>query len=279
MTTFSRRFVDLPHGQMHVRTCGSPDLPVLVMCHAAPHSSYTLMPLAAHLAAARHVVLIDTAGTGDSAPLPGSELTVADLAAAHWQVIDALGLDEIDLYGSHTGASICTELSIAHGERIRRIVMDGLSVFSGAEVDNLIDHEHAPVFHLDRDGTQLMKAWSMVRDGWLFWPWWDRRSEARRLTDLPSAEYLHGEVIEFLKACTTYHRNYNAGIVYPKRDRLPLIRNPVLITACPSDQFYDHLERAVALIPGAVARETPERDGDGGSSTAALMLEFLDAAT
>ena len=276
MSNFRRQFIDVAHGQMHIRTCGDPRLPALVMFHAAPSTSFTLVPLAEHLAARRHVVLVDTAGNGDSTPLANAELSVADLAATHWQVIEALGLKSVDLYGSHTGASICIEFSIAHGDRIRRIVMDGLSVFTQDDIDHLIDHEHAPPITPDLEGTQLTRVWSMVRDAWLFWPWWDRRHEARRALDLPSAEHLHAEAIEFLKGCTTYHRNYNAGIRYAKRARLPLVRNPVLITACSSDQFVDHLERGVALIPGATSEVTPERNKDGGAEAAAAMLEFLD---
>lgn len=276
MRVFHRQFVDVSHGQMHVRTAGDPRLTTLVMFHAAPSTSYTLLPLASHLAAGRHVILVDTAGNGDSAPLPDADIGVRELAAAHWEVIESLGLESVDLYGSHTGASICAELSIAHGDRIRRIVMDGLSVFAQSDIDNLIDHGHAPRLEPDLDGTQLAKAWSMVRDAWLFWPWWDRRQQARRGLDLPSAETLHNETIEFLKGCTTYHRNYNAGIRYAKYARLPLVRNPVLITACPSDQFVGHLDRGVRLIPGARSQVTPDRDKDGGADAAAMMLDFLD---
>lgn len=261
---------------MHLRTAGDPLLPPLVMFHPAPATGYTLLPLARHLAAGRRVILVDTAGNGDSAPLTRPETEVADLAASHWEVIEALGLDAVDLYGSHTGASICAELSISHGDRVRRIVMDGLSVFDQDDVDHLLSHEHAPPITPDLDGTQLAKVWSMVRDAWLFWPWWDRRQEARRALDLPPADVLHNETIEFLKGCTTYHRNYNAGIRYPKRARLPLVRNPVLVTACPSDQFVDHLDSGTALIPGAKAQLTPDRDKDGGAEAAALMLDFLN---
>lgn len=276
MTLFRRRFVDVSHGQMHLRSAGDPGLPPLVMFHPAPATGYTLLPLARHLAAGRHVILVDTAGNGDSAPLPQADIGVAELAAAHWEVIEGLGLGTVDLYGSHTGASICAELSIGYGDRIRRVVMDGLSVFEQDDIDNLIDHEHAPPIMPDLDGTQLAKVWSMIRDAWLFWPWWDRRQATRRALDLPAADVLHNETIEFLKGCTTYHHNYNAGICYPKRARLPLVRNPVLVTACPSDQFVDHLERGVALMPGARAQLTPDRDKDGGAEAAALMLGFLN---
>ncbi len=277
MTCFKRYFVDLPHGQMHIRRGGTKDLPPLVMFHAAPSSGFSLVALAEHLAERRHVVIIDTAGTGDSEALPQSEIKLSDLAEAHWDTINALGFERVDLYGTHTGATICAELSIRHGDRINRIVMDGLSVFSNAERGNLFDNDHAPTIALDQDGTQFTKCWSIVRDAWLFWPWWDRRNETRRNLDLPPAEYLHQEVIEFLKSCTTYHRNYYAGIGYPKRERLPLVRNPVLITVSPSDQFFSHLEMGAELIPNAKTAITPERDERGRQETATLMVDFLDA--
>lgn len=276
MTRFKRQFVDVAHGQMHVRTAGDPAAPALVMLHAGPHTGATLMPLAAHLAARRRVVLIDTAGNGDSETLPAERVEVADLAATHWQVVDALGLERIDLYGAHTGASICIELAIAHGERIGGIVMDGFSAFTPDEVARLFAHSHAPAIVPDLEGTQFTKCFAMVRDEWLFWPWWDRRDAARRRLDLPSSEKLHAEVVEFLKGCTTYQKNYNAGIRYRKAERAHLVRNPVLITASPSDMFHPHLDRVGGMIAGARIQATPEREADGGSQAAAVMLDFLD---
>ena len=271
-----RGFVDVAHGQMHYRCCGAATLPALVMFHGSPGSGYSLMPLAAHLAARRRVIVLDTPGNGDSAPLPQPQPDIADIAAAHWQAIVALGLGVIDLYGYHTGAAICTELAIGHGAQLRRIVMDGVSVFDPAESTALLAHNHAPVIVPDHEGTQLLRAWTMVRDAHIFWPWWDRRGTARRGLGLPSAEYLHGEVVEVLKACGTYNRSYDAALRYPKRARLPLVRNPVLVTACPSDQLFGHLDEAAGLIPGARRAIAPER-ADGGTAAAALMLDFLCA--
>lgn len=276
MIQFRRRFVDVTHGQMHVRIAGDPAAPALVMFHAGPHTSYTLLPLAAHLATRRRVYVVDSPGNGDSQTLPQEQVEVADLAATHWQVIEALGLERVDLYGAHTGASICIEMAIAHGDRIGRIVMDGFSAFTADEVTRLFEHTHAPPIMPDLEGTQLTKCFAMVRDEWLFWPWWDRRNAARRQLDLPPAQQLHAEVVEFLKGCTTYQKNYYAGIRYRKLERCHLVRNAVLITACPSDMFHEHLERATGMIAGARIQATPDRIADGGSEAAAVMLDFLD---
>jgi len=277
MIALRRGFVDLPHGQMHYRVCGDPALPPLVMFHGSPGSGFSLMPLAGHLATARRVIAIDTPGNGDSEPLPLEMPEIADLADAHWHTIEALALEPVDLYGYHTGAAICTELSIRHGAQIRRIVMDGISVFDPAESGALVANQHAPDLPADFDGGQLARAWSMVRDAHLFWPWWDRRSETRRALGLPSADYLHGEVLEVLKANRTYHRSYLAALRYPKREKLPQIRNPVLVTGCPTDQLFSHMDRAAALIPGAVKQISAER-GNGGdlAKAAAVMLGFVD---
>jgi hypothetical protein len=203
---------------------------------------------------------------------------IANLADAHWQAISALGLGRaVDLYGYHTGAAICTELSIRHHAGIARIVMDGLSVFDASESGSLIDSNHAPPIPVDQHGSQFAAAFTMVRDAHLFWPWWDRSQQALRGLGLPTAEYLHGEAMEVLKSSTTYYRSYVAALRYPKKQRLPLVRNPVLVTACPSDQLYGHLDKGADLIPGALRAISPERHEDP-QPAARMMLDFLTAA-
>ncbi|MGH7041612.1 MAG: alpha/beta hydrolase [Acetobacteraceae bacterium] len=273
-----RAFVDVPDGQAHCRLLGDPSLPALVALHGSPGSGYSLMPLAQHLATGRHVIALDTLGNGDSSPAGVAEPDIAYLAEAHMAAIDALGLDRFDLYGHHTGAALCTELSIRHAGRIGRIVMDGVSVFEPGESAGLLAHDHAPDIVPDMAGTQFAAAWTMVRDAHVFWPWWDRRVESLRGLGLPDAGYLHGEALEVLKASRTYYHSYRAALRYPKRERLKLVRNPVLVTCCPTDQLFAHRESAASLIPGAVCEVSPERQTEQDrAACAALMLAFLDA--
>lgn len=271
-----RQFVTIAEGQAHLRLCGDPALPPLVMFHGSPGSSYSLMPLALALSKQRRVYAIDTLGNGDSSPAAMETPDIPYLADAHMRVIDALGLGQVDLYGYHTGAAICTELSGTRPDRIRRILMDGVSVFDPNASADLLKNDHAPPIPIDYEGTQLMKAWSMVRDAWLFWPWWAHGHDRRRPLGLPSKEYLHFEVLEVLKAPETYYKSYRAALNYPKRAKLPLVANPVLVCGAPSDQLFDHMDRAVALIPGAQKAETPERlEPADLEATAAIMLKFL----
>lgn len=273
-----RHFVDIAEGQVHYRACGSPDRPALVMFHGSPGSSFSLTPLMTHLAERRHVIAIDTLGNGDSSPARSDTPEIFDLADAHRRAIAQIGLTQFDIYGYHTGTAICTELTIASPGHIRRIVLEGVSVFSASDQSTLFSNNHAPDIPVDLSGTHLMAAFSMVRDAHLFWPWWQRTADARRPLGLPSAAYLNQEVIEVLKASRTYFKSYNAALRYPKRERLPMISRPTLVMACPSDQLYGFLDEACALIPGA--RKAITRDphtDDDRAATARTILDFLDS--
>lgn len=267
----------LPDGQAHYRTCGDSGAPDLVMFHGSPGSCVSLIPLMNELGRWRRVVAIDTRGNGDSDPLPTATPGIADYARAHLAVIDALGLESFDLYGFHTGVSIATDVSLAVPARVRRMVFEGVSVFDPARSGQLVAEGHAPEIVPDLEGTQLIRAFTMVRDAYLFWPWWDRRADAIRGLGLPSAEMLNAETIEVLKSSRSYFKSYLAALRYPKRERLPLIRHPAMVCARPSDQLFSYLDEAAALIPGAVKRVLPERGDDAMLRDAArAMAAFLD---
>lgn len=272
-----RGFVDIAEGQAHYRTCGNAGLPVLLMFHGSPGSSFSLTPLMRHLGKGRRVIALDTLGNGDSSPASQDTPEISDLADAHMRAIDALGLKEYELYGYHTGTSICTEIAIARPDRVKRIVLEGVSVFSGGDQTNLYSNNHAPDIPIDLSGMHLMSAWTMVRDAHLFWPWWNRTAEGRRSLGLPSATYLNTETIEVLKASRTYFKSYNAALRYPKRERLPLIARPTLIAACPSDQLFGFLDLAQSLVPGARKVVTPDPHKDNDVVEAArIILAFLN---
>ncbi|MSP66571.1 MAG: alpha/beta hydrolase [Alphaproteobacteria bacterium] len=253
-----RGFADVSFGQIHYRTAGEgrPGVP-LVMFHGSPGSSFSLHPLVARMGETRRVIGPDTPGNGDSTPHPKAAPEIADLAQAHAEAIQALRLGPVDLYGFHTGASIAIELSIQRPALVRRMILDGCSLFDASAQAHLLNHDHAPVLAPDLDGTQLLRAWHMVRDAHVFWPWWGREQEHLRGIGLPSADYLHQEALEVLKALSTYDRSYRAALRYPKRERLPKVAVPTLCAAAPNDMLLPYLDEVARLIPGAEKARTP----------------------
>lgn len=272
-----RQFVSIEEGQVHYRECGDPSRPVLVMFHASPGSSWNLSPLIEALGQHRRVIALDTLGNGDSAPPRPAEPDIAYYAGAHVRALDALGIGSFDLYGTHTGAAICMEVSIAQPARVRRIVMDGVSLFDPKMRDSMMDNNHAPALQADHFGTQMLRAFTMVRDAHLFWPWWNHTPERRRDRGLPDADYLHCEAVEVLKAWRTYHKSYRTALTYPKHERLPLVTSHTLVASSPTDPLRRFIEAVVALMPNARGLVTEGEDTPAAlAATARTMVDFLD---
>jgi pimeloyl-ACP methyl ester carboxylesterase len=251
-----RAFANLPDRQVHYRHAGAGGVPLL-MLHASPGSSRTLDHL------------------GDSPALPIAEPKIADYAGAEFDVLDSLGLHTVDLYGAHTGACVAIEMAIAAPQRIRRIVLDGIAMFSEAEVGAYLA-QYAPPMQPDLAGTHLPWAFQFCRDQSLFFPWFDRRPETARGLGLPSAQALHANVLDVLKSLETYHLAYHASFRYPVRTRLPLLPQPVLALAASDDPLHAHLPEALQLIPNVITdKRGPLRAPDSVANLANAINAFL----
>jgi len=247
-----RGFVDVDEGQIHYREAGQrkPGVPSLVLIHASPGSALTLEPLLRAFGAFRHVIAADTLGNGDSSPPPGESVTVAQLADAHRRAIDALGIERFDLYGTHTGASIASEIAIAHPQRVRALVLDGIGLYGEQEQAELLAR-YVPHVEIDQNGSQIHLLWAFVRDAHLFWPWYRKDAAHRRPTGLPGAGALHDKFVEVLKAARSFHLPYRAALGHDKRARLPLVAVPTLVACAGDDMLHEYLAALGALMPRA----------------------------
>ena len=275
MTRVRRGFVDIEEGQVHYHEAGEGD-PPLVMLHGSPISSRTLLPYIERLAPSRRVLAPDTLGNGHSSPPAPAEPDLPYFAGAHLRALDALGIERFDLWGHHTGAKIAVELGIAHPDRIRKVILDGISVRSSEAADVLLSG--LKKIEVDDDGTHLMRAWHMVRDAYLFFPWWKHTADARRDLGLPDTVALHEEVLDMVAGIRTYHLPYRAAINHSLRERMPLLTVPALITGAESDQLYDEVDDVAALVPNVQTARLPSRKDDAGiDASARAFAEFLDA--
>lgn len=273
-----RGFVDVPGGQVHYREAGDGGgsaLP-LVLLHPSPGSGKMLSPLLLEMGRTRRAIALDTRGNGDSTPLAAGEPEIADFAAATLQAVDALGIGEFDLFGSHTGASIAVETAILAPARVRHLIVDSIGLWDAARQADYLAR-NSPVVAPDAIGSHFNWAWNYCRDQYLFWPWYERTAAARRTIDLPAPEVLHDLVLEVLKALGTYQMSYRAAARYPKRARLPLVRVPTLATSSPTDSLIRYLDEVAALVPGAAKDvvEDPETPA-GAAVAAAAYAAFLD---
>lgn len=272
-----RRFVEVGFGQFHLREAGSGGARPLVMLHGNPTSSRDLVPLIGRMASARRIVAPDTAGLGDSDMLAVTDPTIADYADATLAALDALKLETFDLYGSHTGANLAVEIALRRPHCVGRVVIDGIALYTPALRAALLAN-YAKPFTPSLDGEQFGRAFRFMRDQHLFWPWFEATPAGSRDLGLPDPSALHAQVLDVLKAASTYPAAYRASFLYPKEEMLPQLRVPCLVATSISDIFHPDLARAAALIPGAIAHTLPPYHAtDYLKRAAATFLEFLDA--
>lgn len=269
-----RGFVYVPGAEIHYRVVGTVGSP-LVMVHASPGSSKSLEPLMLRLSSDRVVYAPDTWGNGDSSKPDDDRLEIEDYADVVKKVIDELGLDRVDLYGTHTGACIALELSLRYPERIRRLILAGLPFWSSEERFELLEN-YAPPIRVSGDGSHLIWAWNFRRDQYAFFPYYRRRPENRRSAPFPLASEIHEEVMELLKSGTTYHLAYNAAFRYHTKERLSGLPIPALLAAGVLDPVVSSLSVYANSIPGALVREVPgTKTPEDLEETARIFRSFL----
>ena len=282
MTQIERAFVTIREGQVHLRRSVGPspgEAPPLWMIHASPASSVSLVGLMKHLGVSRSVIAPDTLGNGDSAAAAPAVPDIAYYAESSLRVMDALGIEQVDLYGSHTGAHIVTEMAIARPDRFRRMVLDGIAMFTPAQKQDYLAH-YAPAIEPDAFGAQFHWAWHFVRDQGWFFPYFKRDAAHLRGIAMPSVESLHNTTLEVLKSVRTYHHAYRAAFAHPDRERLPLVKVPTLVMADSSDPLKGGVDEAAALLPGSLEKILDD-GGDAASLArkAATIARFLDTGT
>lgn len=272
----SRGFVTVSGGQVHYRQAGAGDAVPLVLLHPSPGSGKMLVPLLREMATGRRTIALDTRGNGDSTPLDLQEPAMADFGAATLEALDGLGIRTFDLFGSHTGASIAMETAILAPHRVRRLVIDSMGLWSPERRDAYLAR-NSPQVAPDLMGSQFNWAFNYCRDQYLFWPWYERTAVARRAGGLPEPDVLHDFVVEVLKALGTYHHSYRAAARHPKRDRLPFVTVPTLVTSCPTDMLMQFMDEVASLVPGAERAVVQDPETVPGAAVAAkIYAAFLD---
>ncbi len=247
-TSVLRGFLTIGPGQIHFRyrkPARSAHQPLL-MLHGFPSSAWILEPYVAALGKDRDVFAFDLMGMGDSTGLPQPEPTIADLASAVADGLEALGIDECDVYGTLTGARVATELALIQPQRVRKLILDEPGVQPPEEIAEFLEH-YMPSLAIDQEGSQFARIFTFCRDAYIWFPWYRRTVETQRnWVDLPSARVLHLKTMEILKSMDHITGVFEASEKYPVAEKLAQLTLPTLVT-----------EDGHPLISGAELLELP----------------------
>tara|TARA_Y100000590_G_scaffold466974_1_gene644143 strand:- start:2002 stop:2835 length:834 start_codon:yes stop_codon:yes gene_type:complete len=255
-----REFIDIAEGQAHFRyTPDSSDKNTpLILVHMSPVASAFLVPLMNAIGdKERRLIAPDTLGNGDSSPPTVSNPQIIDFADGLIQILDIMNIKEAHFYGIRTGAMIATEIAIKQPHRVKSLVLDDLVIHSHSESSGSIGE---PCPKIDFHGSQINWAWHVIRDHFIWLPWWERSKNNRIILDLPSAESLHTNTVELTKAIETFHLSYNAAQAWPREERLPLIQVPTMIPYEPSHTAFPDTRPTAKIIKNSKTFNLPEGD-------------------
>lgn len=240
-----RQFVDGAFGQIHVRMAA----PVaethrpLACLHMSPKSGRIYARFMQAMASDRMVIAHDYPGFGESdAPPAEPYVTIGNYAESLWDVVDELGLGQIDLIGYHTGAEVAVEAARQRPEAVGGIVLIGAPIFTAQELEEM----HATYSHVDLDieGTRYSRMWKSV--------------VAHRGPGM-TLEMMAESFAENLRAGEKYEWGHRAAFEYAPRFPDELARLPHRITVFnPDDDLRAQTLRAPEYLANGCVEDHPE---------------------
>jgi pimeloyl-ACP methyl ester carboxylesterase len=216
-----RRFVDTAVGPIHVATCGTPASPAVLLLHQTPRSWREYEAVLPRLGAHRFAIAMDTVGFGDSPPPPWPP-TIERWAAAAHALLDAMGVDLVDLVGHHTGGVVAIEMAASRGDRVRRLVLSSTPwVDAAGRERRRLRPPPVDVMHPDADGGHLQSLWAQRQP---YYP-----------ADRP--ELLQAFVVDALRAHGEPATGHHVVAAYAMETRIDRIRQPTLLLRATADPF------------------------------------------
>jgi pimeloyl-ACP methyl ester carboxylesterase len=218
----------------------------LLLLHQSPQNSRAMLPWLERLAGRFAVFAPDTPGFGHSDPLPLANPDIPAYAAALAALLDALGLDEVVVFGVHTGAVTALRLALDFPERIAGLVCDGYARFNAEEREALLA-DYLPPFEPSWDGLHLAWAWARMREQSFYFPWHSGARAARLAYAAPGTAKLHGDVMDLLDAGDHYRQGYRAPLMYDDVTAAARLKVPARLFYRVEDVLASHLERLPPL--------------------------------
>jgi pimeloyl-ACP methyl ester carboxylesterase len=152
--TARTQFVEADRVRFAYRRFGNPiGTPIVLFQHFMGNLDNYDPAITDVLATGREVILTDNAGVGLSTGEPPE--TVAGMARDAASLIDALGLERVDLFGFSMGGYVAQQIAVDRPELVRRLILVGTGPRGGDGMAQLAA-DTAPLFGKVYDPQDLM---------------------------------------------------------------------------------------------------------------------------
>lgn len=252
----ARELVYIGERQVHYRIAGR-GAPV-VLLHQSPRSSAELEPLMRVLAPHFLVIAPDTPGFGQSHPVAPStsEPTIDVFADALIAFLDALGLERVGLFGSHTGAIVAVRVASRYPGRIAALVPNGILLNTADERSAKADR-YLPPFVPQWDGGHLAWMWSRLRDQLAFYPWYEH-DPGHRIDWQQSLAEIEAAALDLMESGDDYRGAYGAVLHYGIGQDLVDLEMPTLLVVAKNDALSRFVAAYPALPPHVEVSVVPD---------------------
>ena len=242
----------------------------MILLHASPRSAAALLPLGERLADRFTIFAFDTPGFGWSEPLRIARPDAADFGDALISAFDALDLDCVPVYGSHTGAAIAVAAANHHPERIAALALDGYGMFTPAEQTQYAQFYLMPI-RPDWAGTYLASLWSRVKDQFTVFPWHLMGHWARLPRALLDPAAMQNVAVDFLAAGDNYRAAYAAAFRFDGGPEIRALTVPTTVMARSDDLLFDDLDRLGELPANVTVRKLGSDHCEWASAVASAL--------
>jgi pimeloyl-ACP methyl ester carboxylesterase len=254
-----KMFIQVNGGQMLAQVCMMGTGRPLLALHSASGSSEELLEYLRPFVGFRPVIAIDNPSSGESDDLlRGSEISVRKYANYALNVLDTLEIDEVDVVGLWMGGQVAIEMATLYASRVKHIVMVGAQLYSNSEVKDLLDN-YTPSIAPQWDGGHLLRAWSMVRDMNLYWPWYNRVADSvfNGYNNVDPV-IIDSRVKDLLKVGDLYQKIHRCSFTYPTAEKLAALKTPTLIMDDVRSPIYDKMALISLIAPNCILRDLPD---------------------
>ena len=250
-------------GQLRIRgNLSGKGRPILAL-HDPAGSAHLVEPILTPYVGQRPIIALDLPGNGESDNvIDPANITSVAYAEIVIEALKSIGVREVDVIGRYSGGPIGMEMSFQNPALVKHLVLAGVGIYEGEEQKSLLDH-YTPSIAPTWDGAHLIRAWAIMRDQGLFWPWFNRTKAGilwnENAIDVPM---IHLRVMEMLKIGDQYQKAYGAMWTYPMRERLPKVKVPTLLAAPTWEPIYAKNGECAAIAPQCHTADLAPRMAD-----------------
>jgi pimeloyl-ACP methyl ester carboxylesterase len=211
--TLQRAYISTSYGQIHYRFGGNGE--PLILLHPSPRSSKVFEKLIIYLSQYRYVLAPDTLGFGCSDSLP-ENVTMEILAESMIEFISSLSLDNVSIFGLHTGNKIASAIGLLNNKRIQNIHLCGMShsivldnksrnYFINTIVNKYLSNEESKL----NSYKKWSKTFRSISNAW----WSEKILENNEVSNI-DYERAEDEAVDFIRSRNSFDHIYKANFMF-----------------------------------------------------------------